>query len=161
MHGDDDRVLRVLVRDVARSEATVIEHARRGARRLGEVPPVAALRDAAHHVACAQRRFHYAVGAYAPPRPGGALAALRWFVEGHLLDPEAAYRAALGNLRRGVERVEAMREIARGRELLAVMRWCDDWLGLRRMLVAAASAQLAWFASRPLPVGDWHADRNT
>jgi hypothetical protein len=34
--------------------------------------------------------------------------------------------------------------------LFGLIRWCDDWLGARRTLVARVEAQLSWFADQTL-----------
>ena len=63
-------------------------------------------------------------------------------------DAERAYRAALLDLRHGLDVVRVLREVARLEELFALIRWCDDWLAARRTLVARVEAQLGWFAEQ-------------
>ena len=73
---------------------------------------------------------------------------LRQLVTDRIHDAERAYRAALLDLRHGLDVVRVLREVARLEELFAVIRWCDDWLPARRTLVARVEAQLAWFAEQ-------------
>lgn len=58
MQSDRRRLLDKLLRELVRSEAQAIEHAPREARRIGEVPPVAALRDIAAHAVEMRPRFN-------------------------------------------------------------------------------------------------------
>ncbi|HEU0031511.1 MAG TPA: hypothetical protein VFQ53_12820 [Kofleriaceae bacterium] len=86
-----------------------------------------------------------------------------------------------------MEIVKLLREVARRDILFGVIRWCDDWLGARRTLVARVEAQLPWFAehagvaigidpapgsiapsteptetpSTPRDSDEWHTDRTT
>jgi hypothetical protein len=170
----DRRLLDKLVRELARSETQAIEHGPREARRIGDVPPVAALRAVADHARAMRPRFIAMVGAHDLEIRRHALATtlagLRHFVVG---DPERAFRSALLDLRHGIDVVRLTRETARHDMLFGLIRWCDDWLGARRTLVARVEAQLAWYAERELVVeefetvtraGDddgWHVDRTT
>ena len=77
------------------------------------------------------------------------LAALRQLVTERIQEPERAYRGALLELRHGLDVVRVLRDVARLEELFALIRWCDDYLGARRTLVARVEAQLAWFAEQP------------
>ncbi|HUS29975.1 MAG TPA: hypothetical protein VMZ53_15825 [Kofleriaceae bacterium] len=77
------------------------------------------------------------------------LSTLRQLVTDRIHDSERAYRAALLDLRHGLDVVRVMREVARLEELFALIRWCDDWLAARRTLVSRVEAQLAWFAEQP------------
>ena len=146
--------LNKLVREVVRAELTVIEHAAREARRIGdEAPPTIALRAAAAHGAAMLPRFTSLLSGYdIPIRRGGlgaALSMLRDLNVDRIVQGQRANRIALLDLRHGVDLVKLLREIARGDQLLGVIRWCDDWLGSRRTLVAHAERQLAWFSEAP------------
>lgn len=156
MHGptsDRRRLLDRLLRELVRSEAQAIEHAPREAKRIGETPPVDALRDVAAHALAMRPRFTQVLDGHglAAGRGGitATLATLRQLVTERIHDAERAFRAALLDLRHGVDVVRVMREVARLEELFALIRWCDDWLAARRTLVARVEAQLAWFAERP------------
>lgn len=150
---DRRRLLDKLVRELLRSEAQAMEHAPREARRLGESPPVAALREVGDHAAQMRPRLVQLLELHGvgPARSGfGArLSTLRYFVVDRVHDPERAFRGALLDLRHGVDVVRVLREVAALEGLFALIRWCDDWMAARRLLVARVEAQLGWFASRP------------
>ncbi|HVK84103.1 MAG TPA: hypothetical protein VM513_08345 [Kofleriaceae bacterium] len=173
------RLLDKLTREVLRVEGQVVDQPGREARRLGDVPPVAALRDIASHAAAMRSRFEAMVAGYGLVlhRFGvGALTTLRYIVLDRVVDAERSYRTALAELRHGIEVVKVLRDAARRDELFGMIRWCDDWSNARRTLVARAEAQLAWFStaeeaptvpsasSSPRDDDDplaWHSDRNT
>jgi hypothetical protein len=155
MHGstsDRRRLLDKLLRELVRSEAQALEHPPREAKRIGEAPPVLALRDVAVHARALRPRFEQVLEGHglAAGRGGisATLATLRHLVTERIRDPERAFRAALLDLRHGIDVVRVMREVARLEELFALIRWCDDWLTARRTLVTRVEAQLAWFAER-------------
>jgi len=172
MHGPQSerrRLLEKLLRELVRSEAQAIEHAPREAKRIGETPPVDALRDVAVHALQMRPRFQHVLDGHSLAAGRGGITAtlstLRHLVTDRIHDAERAYRAALLDLRHGLDVVRVLREVARLEELFALIRWCDDWLGARRTLVARVEAQLAWFAEQPFlpplpsqnaPAGDSH-----
>ena len=172
-------VLDKLVREIARAESQAIEHAPREARRIGDVPPVEALRAVAVHASEMRPRFVAMAGGHELEVRRGSgiavsLAALRHLVTS---DPERAFRTALLDLRHGIDLVKLLREHARTQMLFGMIRWCDDWLGARRTLVARVEAQLAWYVeddveapadaedfetmSRGGEDSPWHVDRTT
>jgi len=144
-----------LVREISRAELVAIEHAAREAHRLGDAPPVLALRAVAAHAAAMQPRLAAIVSGYGvPPARGGlgaVLAKLRDLVVDRIVQGERAYRIALLDLRNGLDLVKLLREATRGHQLLGMIRWCDDWLSARRPLVAHAERELAWFSAPPAP----------
>jgi hypothetical protein len=155
MHGPQTerrRLLEKLLRELLRSEQQAIEHVPREAKRIGEMPPVDALRDVAVHAMAMRPRFAQVLDGHdlAAGRGGisATLSTLRHLVTDRIHDAERAYRAALLDLRHGLDVVRVLREVARLEELFALIRWCDDWLPARRTLVARVEAQLAWFADR-------------
>lgn len=164
---DRRRLLDKLLRELLRSEAQAIEHAPREARRIGETPPVLALRDVAVHALAMRPRLQLALdGHHLAAGRGGisaTLSTLRQLVTDRIHDAERAYRAALLDLRHGADVVRVLREVARLEELFGVIRWCDDWLPARRTLVARVEAQLPWFAEmetvppEPEPLDDTRA----
>jgi hypothetical protein len=153
MQSDRRRLLDKLLRELVRSEAQAIEHAPREGRRLGEVPPVAALREVAAHAVEMRPRFHQLLEGHnlttAKHGVAATLATLRQLVTDRISEPERAYRGALLDLRHGLDVVRVLRDVARLEELFALIRWCDDHLAARRTLVARVEAQLAWFAEQP------------
>jgi hypothetical protein len=158
MQSDRRRLLDKLLRELVRSEAQAIDHAPREARRIGEVPPVTALRDIATHAIEMRPRFNQLLDGHnlttAKQSVAATLATLRNLVTDRISDPERAYRGALLDLRHGLDVVRVLRDVAKLEELFALIRWCDDHLAARRTLVARVEAQLAWFAEQPsLPPG--------
>jgi hypothetical protein len=154
MQTDRRRLLDKLLRELVRSEQQAIDHAPREARRLGDaVPPVQALRDVAEHAVMLRPRFHQMIDGHnltsAKQGVAATLTALRQLVTERIQEPERAYRGALLELRHGLDVVRVLRDVARLEELFALIRWCDDYLGARRTLVARVEAQLAWFAEQP------------
>src|SRR6476646_5279655 len=102
MHGstsDRRRLLDKLLRELVRSEVQALEHAPREAKRIGEAPPVAALRDVALHAHAMRPRFEKVLDGHglAAGRGGisATLATLRQLVTERIHDPERAFRAAL------------------------------------------------------------------
>lgn len=155
MHGPQSerrRLLEKLLRELVRSEDQTIEHVPREAKRIGETPPVAALRDVALHVIAMRPRLLQVLDGHSLATGRGGISAtlstLRHLVTDRLHDAERAYRAALLDLRHGLDVVRVLREVARLEELFALIRWCDDWQPARRTLVARVEAQLGWFAEQ-------------
>lgn len=146
------RLLEKLLRELVRSEEQTIEHVPREAKRIGEAPPVAALREVAVHVMAMKPRLQRVLDGHSLATGRGGITAtlstLRHLVTDRIHDAERAYRTALLDLRHGLDVVRVLREVARLEELFALIRWCDDWLPARRTLVARVEAQLAWFAEQ-------------
>jgi hypothetical protein len=146
------RLLEKLLRELVRSEEQAVEHAPREAKRIGESEPVDALRDVALHALSMRPRLRLVLDGHDLTTARGGITAtlstLRHIVTDRLHDAERAYRAALLDLRHGLDVVRVLREVARLEELFALIRWCDDWLAARRTLVARVEAQLEWFADQ-------------
>lgn len=147
---DHRRLLTKLVRELIRAEARAIEHAEREERRTGNAPPVIALQDVARHAVALRPRLDRALEAHgiegSTTVHSATWAAVQWIAIDRVYGSERAYRAALLDLRHAVEVARVLREAARFEELFAVIRWCDDWLAERRMLVAHVESHLAWYA---------------
>lgn len=156
---DSRRLLEKLVRETARAEAQAMEAPEREARRMGASPPVEALVEIADHAELMQRRFARMLEGHDPALYlthgglGTTLTSLRHLVVDRVVHAERAYRTVLLDLRHGIEVVKLLREITRRQMLFGLVRWCDDWLGARRTLVARAEARLSWFAEQELPAG--------
>jgi hypothetical protein len=146
------RLLEKLIREVVRAETQAIDHPVRETKRIGEAPPVAALQEVATHATAMRARFVEVLQSNELPMNkgslGATLATLRHLVIDRVIDPERSFRTALLDLRHGIDVVKLLREVSRRIELFGVIRWCDDWLGARRTLVARVEAQLAWFAEQ-------------
>lgn len=143
------RLLDRLIREIARGEVQAAEHAAREEKLIGAVAPVHALREVANHAAAMRERFGTLVRGYdlsiGRSSIGATLSSLRGLVTDRIADPERTYRTCLLDLRHGIDVVKLAREVARTEELFGIIRWCDDWLGARRTLVARVEAQLVWF----------------
>lgn len=157
MHGPQSerrRLLEKLLRELVRSEEQTIEHVPREAKRIGETPPLSALRDVAVHAMSMKPRFQQVLDGHSLTTGRGGITAtlstLRYIVTDRIHDAERAFRAALLDLRHGLDVVRVLREVARLEELFGLIRWCDDWLPARRTLVARVEAQLGWFAEEAL-----------
>ncbi len=148
------RLLQKLIRETLRAEILAVEHPAREAKRLGETPPVRALRAVADHAAQMQARFALLLEGHdlASHRRGlgATLSNLRHLVVDRVMDPERSYRTALLDLRHGLELVKLLRELTRRETLFGLIRWSDDWLAARRTQVARVEAQLPWFAEQEL-----------
>jgi len=146
------RLLEKLIRDILRAETQAIDHPVREAKRIGDAPPVVALQEVATHAAAMRARFLRVLATNEISLPtgtlGATLATLRHLVVDRVVDPERSFRTVLYDLRHGVDIVKLLRVVTRNIGLFGVIRWCDDWLGARRTLVACVEAQLAWFAER-------------
>jgi hypothetical protein len=141
------RMLAKLLLEVGRAEDNAADHAAREERRIGDAPPVEALRDVADHATALRPRFERMVREYElTPSYVAAVTPLRDLVLDRVTDPERAFRTALLDLRYGLDLVKLLRDTAWEDEVFGVLRWCDDWLGVRRTLVLRVEAQLPWFS---------------
>lgn len=152
-HGlESRRLLEKLIREIVRAETQAVDHPVRETKRIGGAPPVLALQEVAIHATAMRARFlevlHRNEIPFHKGTLGATLATLRHLVIDRVIDPEKSFRTALLDLRHGIDVVKLLREVSRRVELFGVIRWCDDWLGARRTLVARVEAQLAWFAEQ-------------
>src|SRR5262249_37236497 len=149
MHGHSERgrLLEKLLRELVRAELHAVEHAEEAAGRFAGAPPAHALSEVSEHVHAMRPRLTFALDGHRLVAGRGGLGTtlerLRYLVDDR---PERSYPAALLDLRHGVDIVRVLREVARVESLFALIRWCDDWLGVRRPLIARVEAQLGWFA---------------
>jgi len=152
IRSESRRLLEKLIREILRAETQAIDHPVREAKRIGDAPPVVALQEVATHASAMRARFIEVLAANEIPSHtgtiGATLATLRHLMVDRVVDPERSFRTALYDLRHGVDVVKLLREVTHNVGLFGVIRWCDDWLGARRTLVAGVEAQLAWFAER-------------
>jgi hypothetical protein len=127
----------------------------REAKRLGRCPPTNALRAVAAHANDAleelprlahDRRVRLgSVSALAID----TLRRVRDVVVDQFVDHEHAYRRALTALRRGLDLGRLIHAAASDEGDDALAAWCQRWLSARESLVAAAAAELDWFARHP------------
>jgi len=143
------RLLDRLIREIHRGELQAIDQVARVEKLLGDAAPARALREIADHAQTLRERFENIIRGYdlqtGRASIGATLSTLRGLVTDRIVDPERAYRTCLLDLRHGLDVVKLTREVARSEELFGIIRWCDDYLGARRTLVARVEAQLPWF----------------
>ena len=153
MQSDRRRLLDKLLRELVRAEAQAIEHAPREARRIGDVPPVAALRDVATHAVEMRPRFHQLLdGHNLTPRSTASRRRCRRCATSSPIAspiPSALIAEHCSIFVTASTSCASCVMSRRLEELFALIRWCDDYLAARRTLVARVEAQLAWFAEQP------------
>lgn len=143
------RLLDRLIREIHRGEQQATDQIARLQKLLGDTAPAGVLAEVSEHAATLRERFENIIRGYdlqtGRSSVGTTMSALRGLVTDRIVDPERAYRTCLLDLRHGLDVVKLTREVARSEELFGIIRWCDDYLGARRTLVARVEAQLAWF----------------
>lgn len=152
-----------LCRELAQSERSADVHARREARRLGDVGPARAVRAVGEHVRAQRPRFD-AIACKRQPSAGRQLvyavghmvSRARHAVFDRLLDRERAYRSALLGFRHGVDTARLLRAVAQRLGDERLVQYCDEWLPERLALIAEAEHQLAWFADVPSSAARFH-----
>jgi hypothetical protein len=144
-----------LCRELAQSENSAIVHTRREARRLGDVPPAAALRTLGAHAAALRPRFtalmasRQPVGLFLGRSVGQLFSSLRHLVFDRMIDTERSYRGTLLGFHHGIGVARLLREVAERLGDEHMVGFCDEMLAERLPLVEAAEQQVTWFAKRP------------
>ncbi|MDQ3364019.1 MAG: hypothetical protein M3680_01125 [Myxococcota bacterium] len=144
-----------LCRELAQSEHSATVHTRREARRLGPVPPAAALLAIAQHADSQRPRFEslmvkrQPVGLRLGRGFGELFSRLRHALFDRLIDTERSFRGTLLGLRHGVDVVRLLREVALRTGDTHLMRFCDEWLDERHCHLEHAEQTLAYFAEQP------------
>lgn len=144
-----------LCRELAQSEQSARLHPRREARRLGKVPPAAALRAIADHADQLRPRFdallrdEQPVGLRVGRLIGRLFSALRQGLFDRMIDTERSFRGTLLGLRHGIDTTRLLREVAARLDDVYLVAFCDELLARRLPLIARAEATLAWFADQP------------
>jgi hypothetical protein len=152
---DLHRLCTKLCRELAQSERSAMVHARREARRLGNVPPAHALLAIAAHASDLRPRFEALMAARRPTgiklgrSVGELFSSIRHALLDRLIDAERSYRGTLLGLRHGVDATRLLREVAARLGDTHLIRFCDEWLVERSGLIEHAEQCLAWFAERP------------
>jgi hypothetical protein len=152
---DLDKLRTKLCRELAQSEQSARVHPVREARRLGDVPPAAALRAIAEHAEQLRPRFESllqrdrVVGVGLGRAVGKLFSALRHAVFDRMIDTERSFRGTLLGLHHGIDTARLLREVARRANDIYLFAFCDELLAQRLPLVAKAEATLAWFADQP------------
>lgn len=143
-----------LCRELAQSEQSARVHPIREARRLGKVPPAAALRTIAEHAAVMRPRLE----ALMRDQPAGLrlgrwvgklFSVLRHGLFDRIIDTERSFRGTLLGLRHGVDTARLLREVAWRLGDSYLVAFCDELLARRLPLIARAEATLSWFADQP------------
>jgi hypothetical protein len=154
---DRPRVVHKLLREVARAEDRVCEHADRETARYPDTAPARALAAIAEHAVAERERLTMLADGYGAtvPKQRARTSAgmLRRFLDTPT-DALRAYEIALDEIDAGIEIVKALRYIARDEGLFGLIRWCDDWLSARRTLLPGVAAQIAWYAERCVTADD-------
>lgn len=144
-----------LCRELAQSEQSARLHPRREARRLGKVPPAAALRSIADHAEELRPRFDalmredQPVGLRVGRWVGQLFSALRHGLFDRMIDTERSFRGTLLGLRHGIDTTRLLREVATRLGDVYLVAFCDELLARRLPLIARAEATLSWFAEQP------------
>jgi hypothetical protein len=147
--------LALLSHELYQTEQSACDHPIVEAKRLGDVPPAAALRAVAEHAAAALPELKPLLSREDRPTPGlgRTIGAAFSFVRDHaadlLLSSEKSYRGTLIGMRHGVDLVELVLDVAEAQGEPELADWCRRWLDNRRPLVEAAARELAWFAANP------------
>jgi hypothetical protein len=149
------RLRRKLSRELAQSEHDAMIHPLREARRLGNIPPAAALRAIAAHAAHLRPRLdalllrHQPFGIRVGRWVARVFSGLRHFFVDRLLSAERSYRGTLLGLAHGLDTARLLREVAHRGEELRLFRFCDDLIAQREPLIREAERTLSWFAVHP------------
>lgn len=143
-----------LCRELAQSEHDAKLHTMREARRLGPVPPAVALRAIATHAEDQRPRFESLMrrqpaGLQLGRAVGLVFSTLRHYLFDRLIDTERSYRATLLGIKHGLDVARLLREVAVREGDPAIVRFCDELLVERTLLVEDAEKQLVWFAECP------------
>lgn len=130
-------------------------HARREARRLGDIAPAHALTAIAEHAAALRPRFEALMarrrveGIRTGRGFGAVFSAIRNAVADRLIDVERSYRGTLLGVRHGIDVARLLREVALREHDAHLVRFCDELLLERLALLEGAEQALAWFADEP------------
>jgi phosphatidylserine/phosphatidylglycerophosphate/cardiolipin synthase-like enzyme len=144
-----------LSRELAQSEQSARVHPVREARRLGDVPPAAALLAISEHArairprleAIQQRESRIGIGA--GRAVGQTMSALRYLVFDRFLDVERSFRATLLGVRHGLHVALLLREVASQENDVFLVNFCTDLIDQRGRLVENAQRSMSWFAEEP------------
>jgi hypothetical protein len=143
LHDDLHRLRAKLCREIAQSEHDANLHTSREARRLGDVPPAAALRAIAEHSESLRPRFESLMSRNQPVglRLGRTVAkmfsGLRHAFFDRLMDAERSYRATLLGLRHGLDAARLLREVSMRTSDVYLARFCQDLINNANRLVQA------------------------
>jgi len=148
------KLLRRHGRELLRTEAWMRLHCQRETERLGSVPPAEPLRAAGHHAdAAVKYMMAHTARVDFPLNVASTVAGLiassaSTFVLDRVLSSEQAYRSTLLSMKRGVDLVKMMNQLAQRSGELELIEWTDSWLRLREAYLQQAEAQLGWFADK-------------
>lgn len=144
---------RKLCRELAQAEQAADLHPRRQARQLGNTAPANAFLDIADHARSWWPAYRaaagHALGLGAGVTVGKMFSAIRYVAVDRWIDAQRAYRGTLLGLRHGVDCARLLGEVATDVGNAPLVRWCDEMLEGRLLLLAEAERALAWFARHP------------
>jgi hypothetical protein len=154
---DLEKLREKLCRELSQSEHSAIVQPRREAKRLGPIPPAAALCAIADHAEAMRPRFDALVSGRRANKRGVALgraigelfSTLRHGLFDRLIDTERSYRATLLGVDHGIDLVRMLRAVANRAGDDDLGELCEAWLPARVALIERAQAELAWFAGQP------------
>jgi hypothetical protein len=149
------RLLPTLFTELYQAERSAYRHPIREARRLGDVPPAAALRAVAAHanetldalppLAKTRGLAFTSLGAALAE----ALSTARHAVTDRLAEIERSYRGTLLGMHHGIDLMRLVRAAAHDEGDDALVAFCDEWLPTREWLVREVADELEWFARHP------------
>jgi hypothetical protein len=140
-----------LLAEMAQSEKSASEHARKEAARLGEAEaPAKAMLAIAEHAErslpvleafCENgtRQVSEAIGS--------AFSVIRDALTDRVVSAEKSYRGSVLGVHHGIGCAVLARAVAGTRRRMEVVDFCDRWLDERRALADACEHQIPWFAT--------------
>lgn len=137
------------------TETSAVQHCRREAERLGDIPPARALLACARHADEVLAELPKIAQRHGLKHSGVGLAVGKLFSEARdafgdkLLTRERSYRGTLLGLRHGVDLVRLMHDTALHTSDDTLKVFLSTWLERREPLIEAAAQELRWFAERP------------
>lgn len=146
------KLLHKLGRELFQRESTLRVRCRKQAERLGDAPPAGPLRASATHADEALKSMTKNTSRRELPmhvaRTIVSLAgsALRELVSERFESVEHAYRDTLLQMKRGVDLVRMMNQLAQREGDIELTAWSDAWLRERETLVQQAESLMPWFA---------------
>lgn len=144
-----------LCRELAQSENSATVHTQREAKRLGNVPPAAALLALRAHATSLRPRLatlmstRQPFGAFVGRQVGQLFSSLRHYLFDRLIDVERSYRGTLLGFHHGIATARLLREVSERLGDVHMAGFCEDLLAERVPLVEAAELEVTWFARTP------------
>lgn len=152
MNGDRAQLRDHLCRELVHAEHDSRIHTKRLAKRLGDTPPGNALAAISEHTAEVEPSLSKLSKKHtATTRLGDLFSALKFAIADRFARPDRAYRAALAELKRGVDAARLLREVVALTDDTELLKFCDLILVERLCLIEDAEQAMIWFAENPQP----------